>query len=146
MNRNAWIRQFHRWTSIVFVLCGFGVVLLTHTGSVPLLFVGALLVGLGLGAEGDIAAYVVSRYIPKLTFSRVFGIVMFLYAQGGAVGIFILSYSFSHTGSYDSAVWVIVAMVALAAVAMLLLGRYRYRVDGSPATADALVEKTTTRE
>jgi MFS family permease len=117
-------------TAIIFILCGVGVAVLTMSTATPLLYLGAVLVGLGLGAEGDIAAYVVSRYVPKNSFARVFGIVMFLYAQGGAVGIFILSFSFTTFGSYDPAVWLIVLMVFVSAAAMLALGRYRYRVDG----------------
>jgi MFS family permease len=121
-------------TAIIFLLCGLGVGVLTMSDSVPLLYLGAVLVGLGLGAEGDIAAYIVSRYVPRQSYARVFGIVMFLYAQGGAVGIFILSMSVTQFGSYYPAVWLIIAMVVASAVAVLALGPYRYRVDGSSAS------------
>lgn len=129
-------------TAIIFILCGIGVAVLTMSTAVPLLYLGAILVGLGLGSEGDVAAYIVSRYVPKNSYARVFGIVMFLYAQGGAVGIFILSFSFTRFGSYDPAVWLIVAMVFLAAAAILAVGRYRFRVDGTPVHGehDAVVD------
>jgi MFS family permease len=133
-------------TAIIFVLCGVGVAVLTMSTAVPLLFLGAVLVGLGLGAEGDIAAYIVSRYVPKHSYARVFGIVMFLYAQGGAVGIFILSFSFTNFGSYDPAVWLIVAMVLASAAAVLALGRYKFRVDGTPsAGVDDVVTESVAR-
>jgi MFS family permease len=122
-------------TAIIFALCGLGVLTIAYSTSLPLLYAGALLVGLGLGAEGDIAAYTVSRYVEKQSFARVFGIVMFLFAQGGALGVLMLGYSFSHFGSYTFAVWAIVGMIAVAVVLMLCLGRYKFDVDGTPAAA-----------
>jgi MFS family permease len=118
-------------TAAIFLVCGIGVMVLTQGSNLPLLYLGAIMIGLGLGAEGDIAAYLVSRYMPKFSFGRVFGVVMFLYAQGGAVGIFILGWSYSATGSYTTAAWGIAAMVMVAAVLTVLLGPYKYAVDGS---------------
>ena len=123
-------------TAVIFVLCGVGVAIITMSDAVPLLYLGAVLIGLGLGAEGDIAAYIVSRYVPSASYARVFGIVMFLYAQGGAVGILILSVSITQLGSYAPAAWLIIVMVAASAAAALALGPYLYRTDGS-ASSDA---------
>lgn len=121
-------------TAIIFVLCGVGVAIITMSDAIPLLYMGAVLIGLGLGAEGDIAAYIVSRYVPASSYARVFGIVMFLYAQGGAVGILILSVSITQLGSYAPAAWLIILMVAASAAAALALGPYLYRTDGSAAS------------
>jgi MFS family permease len=131
-------RLFAPWlTAAIFVLCGAGVAGLSLTSSVPLLYLSAVLVGLGLGSEGDIAAYVVSRYVPKQSFARVFGIVMFLFAQGGALGVFLLGYSVTKLGTYDTAIWAIVSMVGIAAVAMLFIGPYKYAVDGNPTATES---------
>jgi MFS family permease len=124
-------------TAVIFALCACGVLTIAYTHSLPLLYLGALLVGLGLGSEGDIAAYTVSRYVEKQSFTRVFGIVMFLFAMGGALGVVMLGYSFSHFGSYDVAIWAILAMVVLAVVMILALGPYRYTVEGTPTDAAA---------
>lgn len=130
-------RLFAPWlTAAIFVLCGAGVAGLSLTSSVPLLYLSAVLIGLGLGSEGDIAAYVVSRYVPKQSYARVFGIVMFLFAQGGALGVFLLGYSFTKLGAYDTAICAIVTMVGVAAAAMLFIGPYKYAVDGTPTTAE----------
>lgn len=122
--------------AFIFILCGMGVAGLSFSASVPVLYLSAILIGLGLGAEGDIAAYTVSRYVSTQSYARVFGIVMFLYAQGGALGVFLLGYSFTKLGGYDVAIWAIVCMVGLAAVSLLFIGPYKYGVDGKPAMAE----------
>jgi MFS family permease len=124
-------------TAVIFVLCGAGVAGLSLTSSLPLLYLSAVLIGLGLGSEGDIAAYVVSRYVPRQNYGPVLGIVICLYAWGAALGALLLGYSFTKLGSYDSAIWVLVAMVAVAAVAMLFVGPYKYAVDGTPTAVEA---------
>lgn len=112
----------------IFALCGLGVFLMIQSTAVPLIFLGAVLIGLGLGAEGDIAAYMAGRYFPKHSYGRVLGFIYFLYAQGAAAGIFILGRSYAQTGTYASATWLILAMVAAAIVAVLFMGPYRYSV------------------
>jgi MFS family permease len=114
--------------AIIFALCGLGVFLMINSMSVPLLFTGAVLMGLGLGAEGDIAAYMTSRYFPRHSYGRVLGFIYFLYAQGAAFGIFILGNSYARTGTYVSATWLIIGMVAAAIIAVLFMGSYKYSV------------------
>lgn len=114
--------------AVIFALCGMGVYLMIQSDSVPLIFVGAVLMGLGLGAEGDIAAYMTSRYFPKHSYGRVLGFVYFLYAQGGAFGIFVLGNSYASTGTYESATWLIIGMVVVAIFAILAMGPYKYSI------------------
>jgi MFS family permease len=117
-------------SAVMFVICGAGVLILCLATSVPLLFLGGILVGVGLGSEGDIAAYVVSRYIPPLSYARVYGFVIFLFAQGSALGVFMLGLSVTTTGSARSAAWVIAVLSVVAAALLLLLGPYRYTTSG----------------
>lgn len=114
---------------IIFALCGVGVFYLINSSSVALLALGAALVGLGLGAEGDVAAYMCSRYFPQHSYGRVLGFIYFLYAQGSAFGIFLLGQIYGATGSYQAGALPIVLMVAAAIVCMLFMGRYRYTLD-----------------
>jgi MFS family permease len=117
---------------IVFLLCAFGVYLLmTAANHAILLDTGALLLGLGLGAEGDIIAYIVSRYVAKSLYSQVFGFMLFVYAMGGALGIYILSYCFSLTGSFTLGLKVIIGMVVVSALCFLVLGPYKRDLAGN---------------
>ncbi|MFC8178787.1 MFS transporter [Rhodococcus sp. NPDC057297] len=115
--------------SVIFALCAVGVGLLISSASLPVLMVGAVLVGFALGAEGDVAAYMASRYFPKHSYGRVLGVVYFLYAMGSAFGIFLLGQVYSATGSYTAGVAPIVGMVVASIVCLLFMGKYRYSLD-----------------
>ncbi len=115
--------------SVIFALCAAGVGLLISSSALPMLVVGAVLVGVALGAEGDVAAYMTSRYFPKHSYGRVLGFVYFLYAMGSAFGIFLLGQVYSATGSYSSGTVPIVAMVIVSIVCLLFMGKYRYSLD-----------------
>jgi MFS family permease len=115
--------------AIIFAFCGVGVGLLISSAAVPVLLLGAVLVGVALGAEGDVAAYMTSRYFPKHSYGRVLGCVYFLYAMGSAFGIFLLGQVFSATGSYTAGIAPIVGMVAVSIVCLLLMGKYRFSLD-----------------
>ncbi|OUC80255.1 MFS transporter [Gordonia lacunae] len=113
----------------IFVACGGGVYLLIAADSVVPLILGAILVGWGLGAEGDVAAYMTSRYFPKHSYGRVLGFVYFLYAMGSAFGIFLLGQLYSATGSYTAGIVPIIGMVVAAIALLLCMGAYRYTLD-----------------
>ncbi len=115
--------------AVIFALCGVGVAILISSNSPAPMFLGAVLVGLALGAEGDIAAYMISRYFPKHSYGRVLGFVYFLFAMGSATGVFILGQVYGFTGSYGAGIVPIVAMVVVAIVCLLGMGRYRYSLD-----------------
>ncbi|MBD0860292.1 MFS transporter [Gordonia sp. zg691] len=114
---------------VIFALCAVGVVLLISSTSAVVLFVGAVLVGLALGAEGDLAAYMTSRYFPKHSYGRVLGFVYFLFAMGSAFGVLLLGQVYGLTGSYTAGVVPIVAMVVVAIVCLMAMGPYRYSLD-----------------
>ncbi|GAA4686054.1 MFS transporter [Frondihabitans cladoniiphilus] len=117
--------------AIVFVLCGVGLALMITTHATPILFLGAILIGLGPGSESDVIAYIISRYVPEHSYGRIYGFAMFLYAQGTALGIFMLGYSITKTGSALTAAWAIVAMAIVSAIVILFQGPYKYKVDGT---------------
>lgn len=82
-----------------------------------------------MGAEGDIAAYMTSRYFPKHSYGRILGFVYFLFAMGSAAGVFLLGQVYGFTGSYGAGVVPIVAMVVVAIICLLGMGGYRYSLD-----------------
>ncbi|MEV0110026.1 MFS transporter [Nocardia sp. NPDC050799] len=123
--------------SIVFALCGVGVALLISSTGTGMLLIGAVLVGLALGAEGDIAAYMTSRYFPEHSYGRVLGFVYFLFAMGSASGVFLLGQIYAATNSYTAGIVPIVAMVAIAIACLLGMGSYRYALDHRELNAPA---------
>jgi predicted MFS family arabinose efflux permease len=82
-----------------------------------------LLLGLSLGAEGDVIAYLVARYFKPEVYSTVLGLVLGALAFAIAVGALLLSVMLRLTGSFTPYL-VVVAVAALVGAGMLaLLGR-----------------------
>lgn len=117
---------------VLFVLGGIGTVLLFTSSTLPLSLLGAVLVGVAFGAEGDVASYIVSRFFPLSAYSRVVGLVFFMLTIGGAIGIFLIGQLYVATGGYDVPMVVLVSLVGAGVICFLGFGRYLYRLDGSP--------------
>jgi MFS family permease len=100
-------------------------------GTTPVAFAGAFLVGLGLGAEVDLIAYLISRYFGLRAFARVYSSAFAAFALAGALGPLIMGASFDWTGSYRIALLTFLAATLVAAVLMTRLGPYRHRA-GQP--------------
>ncbi|ABE29460.1 major Facilitator Superfamily protein [Paraburkholderia xenovorans LB400] len=113
-------------TAVIFILAAIGMLLVSGSHSVLLLTCGAVLLGLGLGAEGDLLTYLVSRYFSIYSFGSVTGAIWLTFAWGGASGIYLLNRSFDVTHSYKPAAYSFVAIVVLAAIAVSRLGPYRF--------------------
>ncbi|WP_313808471.1 MFS transporter [Sphingobium sp.] len=103
-----------------------GTCLLAWHGQIdgPLAAVAIMLVGLGLGAEIDIVAYLVARYFGVRSFSTLYGMAVFFIAFSGALGASMLGIVFDRFGNYDAALMVIAACFLTAGCVYLLLGRY----------------------
>ncbi|MGW0025359.1 MFS transporter [Rhodococcus sp. NPDC003383] len=115
--------------AVIFALCAVGVFFMITSSEVGLLFLGSALIGLGLGSEGDLAAYMVSRYFPKHSYGRVLGFIYFLYAQGAAFGIFLLGQIYGATGSYRAGAVPIIVLVGIGIACLLMMGSYRFTLD-----------------
>lgn len=123
--------------SVVFLACGIGSFLMITSTEPAILVLAAILIGLGLGAEGDLAAYMVSRYFPQHSYGRVLGFVYFLYAQGSAFGIFLLGRIYDSTGSYSAGAVPIIALVAVSILCLLGMGSYRYTLDHKEISSES---------
>ena len=86
--------------------------------------IAVLLVGLGLGAELDVVAFLVARYFGVRRFSTFYGISIFFIAFGGAVGASALGFAYDRFGNYDPALFVIAASFLMAGIMYLALGPY----------------------
>jgi sugar phosphate permease len=98
-------------------------------------FAAAILVGLGLGAEGDIIAYLVNRYFGLRAFGEIYGYVFAMFVVGGIAGPLLMGVSFDSTGSYSTALIGFLVAMLLAIATMLRLGPYR---EWESSTGDLL--------
>ena len=67
------------------------------------MYLGAILIGLGIGAETDLLTYTMSRYFPVAALGRALGAAWIFWAWGNATGVALGSLSFDLTGNYDIA-------------------------------------------
>jgi cyanate permease len=87
---------------------------------------GAFLVGLGLGAEVDFIAYLISRYFGLLCFGEIFGYAFGAFVLAGALGPLVMGVGFDLTGSYNAPLVVLFISTLVATLLMTQLGPYRY--------------------
>jgi MFS family permease len=118
-----------------FGVAGLGIFMLWAGVSGPLTFVAAALLGVGIGAEGDIMAYLVSRYFGLRAFGEIYAYVLAIYTLGAVVGPLLMGISFDSSGSYNSVLIPFLFLTFAGAVLMTRLGPYRiWEVAAQPAT------------
>jgi len=98
--------------------------LIRHGGAMT--FLGAFLAGLGMGAEGDVIAYLTSRYFGLKSFGEIYGFAFGSFVLAGACGALIMGVGFDRTGSYTVPLVGFLAAILVAIVLFSRLGPYRY--------------------
>lgn len=96
-------------------------------GDTRMAFVGAFLVGFGLGAEVDLIPYLTGRYFGLAAFGKIYSSAFAAFALAGALGPLIMGAGFDKTGSYREPLILFFAATLVAAVLMVRLGPYRYQ-------------------
>lgn len=100
-----------------------GVLALLASADPRVTFLGAMLVGLGLGAEVDLIGYLQSRYFGLRAFGQVYGYLFAIFTVGAAAGPFAMGASYDLLGSYRPMLMAYFVCLVFAAVAMLRLPR-----------------------
>ena len=131
-------RFFAPFVAIAFILIPMaGVLTLLASNDPGFTTAGAVMVGLGLGAEVDLIGYLQSRYFGLRAFGQVYGYLFAVFTVGSGIGPFLMARAFDSGGSYQFALTGFVVVLALAALALLRLPRqYPFPVQhGSAPTA-----------
>jgi len=106
-------------------IAGF-VLLSTASGALPAL--GVILLGLGLGTEIDLIAFLVSRYLGQRSFGEIYGYCFMIFGFGSSLGRFLGGLIYDLAGSYGPALIGAAAALVAAVVLVNLLGPYVYPV------------------
>ena len=122
-----------RVAALIFACAATGIGLLRVAASQQLAFAAAFFVGMGLGAEVDIMAFLVSRYFGLRAFGAIYGVIFAAFALAGGLGAYLMGLSFDATGSYALSLAIFCIATFVGAALMLRLGPYRYK----PAYAGA---------
>lgn len=128
-----------RVAALFFAGAAVGIGLVWIGSAKAVLFVGAVFIGLGLGAEVDLIAYLMSRYFGLRAFGRIYSSAFAAFALAGALGPLIMGAGFDLTGSYRGSLASFVAATLVAATLMTRLGPYRYRAS-EPDESDQIVD------
>ena len=102
-----------------------GIAALAVGVSGPSVFFAVMLVGLALGGESDVIAFLVRRYFGLLHYSRIYGTFFAVYGSAAAFGPQITAWAVEHVaGGYTVVLKVLVALVLGAAALLFFLPRY----------------------
>ena len=108
----------------LFGLSALGTFLLAGAHSLLMGAGAAAVIGFGMGGEGDVTPYLLSRYFGLRSLSTLYGFTWTAYAIAGAAGPVIMGRAFDATGSYRALLLQLAAATLAAASLMLLLPRY----------------------
>jgi cyanate permease len=109
----------------LFALSALGTFLLAGARTLTVGIEGAALIGFGMGGEGDVTPYLLSRYFGLKSFSTLYGFTWTGYAIAGAVGPVIMGRAFDATGSYSALLVELAGVTLVAGALLLLLPRYK---------------------
>jgi MFS family permease len=118
--------------SVVFFLSPLlGTLLLQYGTTTPVLLAAGITLGLGLGAEGEIIGYYVSRYFGLRAFAQIYGYTYAIFVVGAGMGPFLMGVTYDAIHSYQVILTVFETALAIACVGVLLLPPYVYKPIGS---------------
>jgi predicted MFS family arabinose efflux permease len=117
-----------RVAALLFAAVAIGITFLGFGRATWSAFIAALLVGLGIGAEVDIIAYLTSRYFGLRSYGTIFGSIWAVFGVSGGLGAYLMGFGFDKTGSYLVPLVGFLCAAVLATLLILSLGPYRYRV------------------
>lgn len=100
------------------------IALLTMDGGIFMAVTVGSIVGLSLGAEIDVVAYLAARYFGLRNYGMLFGTIAGLLSLGGGIGPTFAGLMFDRFGGYDQLVWALIPIFATGAVLVGSLGPY----------------------
>ncbi|KAF1021949.1 MAG: putative MFS-type transporter YhjX [Paracidovorax wautersii] len=125
---------------LFFCLPLIGVALLLVDGSAHLGLAAAVLVGLGLGAEVDLIAFMQSRYFGQRAFGEIYGYFFAIFMLGSGLGPFLMGQAYRLTGGY--APFLMASLVGLlVACGLMAVLRKRSELMSPPSVKTGQQEK-----
>lgn len=111
--------------AVALLMPAVGCVLFGVVGAnVPLLVLATLLIGVGAGAEFDLAAFLVARFFGLREYGRLFGVHLGLITLGSALSPLLFGAMYKYTGSYVALLGYCTVCFTAGALLLLTLGRY----------------------
>ena len=123
---------------VMILLCGgAGGLALMALGGPAMAVAGAIILGLSVGAEVDLIAFLIGRYVPHSSYGQAYGLVYTAFLVGGAVGPALSGYLRDYSGDYRLWLACASALLFLAAAVAHRLRTQRPFEEHQPAAAPA---------
>jgi MFS family permease len=119
-------RIFAPFVATVFFLAPIAGFILLSSASGVLPGIGVVLLGLGLGTEIDLIAFLVSRYMGQRAFGEIYGYCFMIFGLGSSLGRFFGGFVYDLAGSYNPALIGAAGALVVAVILVNLLGPYTY--------------------
>jgi MFS family permease len=117
-----------RVAALLFAAVAIGIAFLGLSHALWSACIAAVLVGLGIGSEVDIIAYLTSRYFGLRSYGAIFGWIWAVFGVSGGLGAYLMGFGFDKTGSYVVPLIGFFCAAVLATLLIVTLGSYRYSV------------------
>jgi MFS family permease len=105
-------------------------IILSQGGSGSTAMLSAVLLGLGVGAEVDLIAYMASRYFGLRSFGEIYGYLFGVFIVGTGLGPLATGIAFDRMGDYSAIFICFAVLLGLSCLLMLRLGEYpRHLLD-----------------
>jgi MFS family permease len=121
---------------LILPISGLAILLRAAGGAWPV--VGTVLLGLGMGAEIDLLAYMIGAYFGMRAFGTLHGFIFGISVIANAVGVSLLGWCYQVLKSYTPGFVLFEVLLVLACILFATLGAYRYPAKKREAP---LVEK-----
>ncbi len=109
-----------------FVIPLVGMAMLGFGATGALAVLAAVLLGLGIGAEGDIMAYLTSRYFGMAHYGVIYGCILAFFTLGSGLGPWIMAHAFDANRDYAAGLIGLGLSLLVAVVLVVTMGTYRY--------------------
>jgi MFS family permease len=109
-----------------------GIAILCGGSSGSLALVASFLIGLGMGAEVESMAYMMTRYFGLQSFGTAYGHAFGAFMLSGAAGVFLMGAGYDRFHSYTVPLAALGLAMVFALVLLARLGPYRYGVEEKP--------------
>ena len=118
-------RFFAPYVAMVFFsLSAVGIAIFALGAVDAMAFIGAICVGLSLGAEVDLLAYLTGRYFGLKSFGATYGLLFSAILTGTALGPLAFGIGFDTTGSYIGILTICVGINIVAVILAAFMGKY----------------------
>ena len=115
-------------TFFILPMVGIGILTSGAAGFAP--FLGAIVCGLGIGAEIDLMAFFTSRYFGLRDYAKLYGTMFGIFALGVGIGPALSGASFDRFHSYTPAFAISMILLAAGCLIFLRLGPYPFPALG----------------